>query len=158
MQQSSSWEADSRSITQETARPLRNPKVKLPFWWYFLGLRRRVDWLVEASVSEKRAVSIFRDEYGEHNQIRHRRENLKYYNYHDHTLGRKQSASCTIFIQTTFLPRFLKIHFNIIFAVPCKSSVWFPPFGLYSQKCASLSHIRMRTTCPPISSFLISYF
>jgi hypothetical protein len=29
------------------------------FWWYSLGLGRRVDWVVEANVSEKRAVSIF---------------------------------------------------------------------------------------------------
>jgi hypothetical protein len=30
------------------------------FWWYSFGLCRRMDWLVEVNVSEKRAASIFR--------------------------------------------------------------------------------------------------
>jgi hypothetical protein len=56
------------------------------FWWCSFGLSRRVDWLVEASVSEKRYVSIFSPSTNqsterlnpkEHNENCRRRENLR---------------------------------------------------------------------------------
>jgi hypothetical protein len=65
-------------------------------WWCYFGLSHCVDWLVEAKISEKRAVSIFRAEDGDSMLL----QNIDFYQW-AHTATLPKRAPSELCIQFT---------------------------------------------------------